>query len=89
MRRRRRYAELLRVESADPLAAVANLFDVAMVFAVALLVAFAAHAAPRAPVDPDDAMETLVETGRPAQGDGQRIGVAWRLPDGRVVCVPE
>ena len=41
MSRRHRYDAFREEEDADPLASLVNLFDVAMVFAVALMVAFA------------------------------------------------
>ena len=41
MKRRFRYLPLRRGDDADPMANLVNLFDVAMVFAVALMVAFA------------------------------------------------
>ena len=41
MSRRHRYDAFREEEEADPLASLVNLFDVAMVFAVALMVAFA------------------------------------------------
>lgn len=41
MSRRHRYEAFREEEDADPLAGLINLFDVAMVFAVALMVAFA------------------------------------------------
>lgn len=43
MRKRRRVANLLYEEDSDPLSVVVNLFDVAMVFAVALMVAMVMH----------------------------------------------
>ncbi len=89
MRRRRRYATLLQAEADDPLGSVANLFDVAMVFAVALMVASAAAHAPRDRVDPTDAVERFLETGRRSVGEGHRLGMAYRLNDGRIVYVPE
>ena len=41
MRMRRRYASFTGPEESDPMANLVNLFDAAMVFAVALMVAFA------------------------------------------------
>lgn len=43
MRRRRRHNSFSAEEDTDPLSVVVNLFDVAMVFAVALMVAMVMH----------------------------------------------
>ena len=43
MRRRRRNGNVMTDDDADPLSVVVNLFDVAMVFAVALMVAMVMH----------------------------------------------
>lgn len=43
MRRQRRGSNLLKGDDSDPLSVVVNLFDVAMVFAVALMVAMVMH----------------------------------------------
>ncbi len=93
---------------ANPLAGMANLFDVAMVFAVALMVALVSYLRVPAllqqkdftvitnPGRPD--MEIVVKEGEEIKhyeateetgvGQGQLLGQAYRLPDGRVVYVP-
>ncbi|MFV0470476.1 MAG: DUF2149 domain-containing protein [Paludibacteraceae bacterium] len=43
MRRNKRYNKFRQEEDADPLSVVVNLFDVAMVFAVALMVSMVMH----------------------------------------------
>lgn len=43
MRRKRRGSSLLQGDDGDPLSVVVNLFDVAMVFAVSLMVAMVMH----------------------------------------------
>ncbi len=43
MRRRRRTLNAFKADEGDPLSVVVNLFDVAMVFAVALMVAMVMH----------------------------------------------
>lgn len=43
MGRKRRVSKFSREEDADPLSVIVNLFDVAMVFAVALMVAMVMH----------------------------------------------
>ena len=85
-----------------------NLFDVAMVFAVALIVALAAFwqspllfenqdfTAVVNPGKPD--MELVVKEGKELKryqasteqgsGEGELLGRAYRLPDGKVVYVP-
>ncbi len=94
----------------DPLGGVANLFDVAMVFAVALILA--AFTALRVP-ELLSASEDMLIVKNPGQADmeiirkegvklehyqatademggqGQRMGVCYRLANGEVVYVPE
>ena len=92
----------------NPLASMANLFDVAMVFAVALMVALVSYL--RVPAllqhknytvitNPGQAdMEIIVKEGEEIKhyeasdevgaGQGELLGKAYRLPDGRVVYVP-
>lgn len=43
MRNRRRHGKFFKDEDTDPLSVIVNLFDVAMVFAVALMVAMVMH----------------------------------------------
>jgi hypothetical protein len=98
----------LSEEEVDPLASMANLFDVAMVFAVALMVALVSFLRVPAllqdkdytvitnPGQPD--MEIVVKEGQEIKhyeasqeigaGQGELLGKAYRLPDGRVVYVP-
>jgi len=89
---------------------VANLFDVAMVFAVGLLVALISAYSLLDMLDPttevtilkkrgNGQLEMVIKkgreikverlTGRQLQGEGVRLGVAYRLRDGRVIYVPE
>lgn len=96
------------VEDDDPLAGMANLFDVAMVFAVALMVALVSYLQVPSllkdndytiitnPGSPD--MEIVVKQGEEIKhyeasesqgaGQGELLGQAYRLPDGRVIYVP-
>lgn len=92
------------------MSSVANLFDVAMVFAVALLLAMvSAMKAPeiffsddtvtlvKNPGQPD--MEILKREGTELKhykmseasgsGEGQRLGICYRLESGEVIYVPE
>ena len=92
-------------EDHDPMASVANLFDIALVFIVALLFALMARFGqdilrkPSAKVDDAGKMEILTKQGKKirrlkqsnekAEGRGVRLGTAYRLEDGTVVYVPE
>jgi len=108
--RQPRYNRLLQEGEDDPLSAVTNLFDVAMVFAVALILAmFTALSVPELLSSPADItivknagkpdMEIVMKKGvkidryrmtpQSMGGSGQRLGVAYRLPNGDVVYVPE
>ena len=95
-------------ETADPMSSLANLFDTAMVFAVAFLVALISflqipgmlqnkdYTVITNPGQPD--MEIIVKEGEEIKhyeateetgaGQGELLGQAYRLPDGRVVYVP-
>lgn len=89
---------------------VANLFDVAMVFAVALILAmFTALSVPELLTSEDEItivrsagrpdMEIIIKKGVEIEryrmtdeyigGNGRRLGVAYLLPNGEVVYVPE
>ncbi|HID76988.1 MAG TPA: DUF2149 domain-containing protein [Planctomycetaceae bacterium] len=92
----------------NPLAGMANLFDVAMVFAVALMVALVSYLQLPALLQGEDYtvitnpgrpdMEIIVKEGKEIKhyeatneigvGQGELLGKAYRLPDGRVVYVP-
>ena len=94
----------------DPMSGVANLFDVAMVFAVGLMVAmvsayhlhelFSADELTmiKNPNQPGK-MEIITKKGKEikvqkmtkemAQGQGMRLGTAYRLKNGKVVYIPE
>jgi len=97
-------------EDEDPLAGVANLFDVSVAFIVALLIALATLFSSVEMLNPDSSA-TLVKTNadgsmeiisktretitvqkvtdRRLSGQGTRLGVAYELPGGQVVYVPE
>ncbi|BBO92487.1 DUF2149 domain-containing protein [Desulfosarcina ovata] len=107
-RRNRRPASAIHQE--DPMSAAANLFDVAMVFAVGLMVAMVSayhlHELFTAdeltmiknPNQPGK-MEIITKKGKEikvqkltkemAQGQGTRLGTAYRLKTGKVVYIPE
>ncbi|MDR1959053.1 MAG: DUF2149 domain-containing protein [Planctomycetaceae bacterium] len=107
-RRKRRVFLDNHEETADPMSGLANLFDVAMVFAVAFMVALVSflqipgmlqnkdYTVITNPGKPD--MEIIVKEGEEIKhyeatdetgaGQGELLGKAYRLPDGRVVYVP-
>lgn len=94
----------------DPLAGIANLFDISLAFIVAMVVALYSMMGAPSLLDPDsnwtmtrtdaqgrmeivrkDGKQIRVEkvSDRKLSGNGDRLGVAYRLPDGKVVYVPE
>lgn len=94
----------------DPLAGIANLFDVSVAFIVALLIALFTLLSSAELLDPDsnvtlvkqnsDGTMDIIEkrreqirvrrvTADTMSGEGTRLGVAYRLPGGQVVYVPE
>ncbi|MEE2963474.1 MAG: DUF2149 domain-containing protein [Acidobacteriota bacterium] len=94
----------------DPLAGVANLFDVAVVFIVGLMIALFSVYRIGDLVDPnsdvtlvktnaDGIQEIIVKegteitayelTGDTMEGDGERLGTAYRLADGQIIYVPD
>jgi hypothetical protein len=95
----------------DPLAGIANLFDVSVVFIVGLMVTLFSVYRMGDLVNPDTEV-TMVKTNAQGEqeiitkkgteieayritpeslsgGDGERLGIAYRLPDGQVIYVPE
>ncbi len=108
----RRNSKLRRADDGDPLSVVVNLFDVAMVFAVALMVAMVLHMnMAEIFTDQDftivknpgkDNMEIIMKEGKqinrytPSEDQsssegqkGKRVGVAYELPSGEIIYVPE
>lgn len=86
-RRRRRGGD----DDVDPIAFVPNLFDAVLVLTVAALVALTSmRAHGTAAASPDGPpLEGFVDSGIPRAGQGERLGVAYRLADGRLIYVPE
>ena len=108
-------AEFLRLRTVeepddDPLASVANLFDVSVVFIVGLMISLISVYRMTDLLDPDTdvtMVKTTADGGREiivkrgpaiearrmtdtmATGDGERLGVAYRLATGEVIYVPE
>ncbi|MGB3966299.1 MAG: DUF2149 domain-containing protein [Planctomycetota bacterium] len=67
-----------------------NLFDAILVLTVACLVTLTATRAKAAAVPRDSQrLEGFVDTGVRQAGQGERLGVAYRLADGRLIYVPE
>ncbi|WP_292466754.1 DUF2149 domain-containing protein [Methanolobus sp.] len=112
--KKRRYRRTGLIDNEDeqnPLTGVANLFDIAMVFSVALLVALVmSYQLPELLSPTDDIvlvknpgekdMKIIIkEEGQPIEvlnmtdqiggGQGEALGTAYKLADGRVVYVPE
>lgn len=89
LRRRRRWEESAED---DPAAGLLNLFDLWMVFAIALLLSMLGAVKGSLSPVPDDARrveERLRPTGAELEGEGQRLGIAYRLKSGEVVYVPD
>lgn len=94
----------------DPLDGVANLFDVAIVFAVGLMFALVSAYRLMDLMDPnadvtvtkqtaDGRLEVITKKGREVKiqkvtekslsGEGNRLGTAYQLKDGRIIYVPD
>src|SRR5262245_46748770 len=94
----------------DPLAGVANLFDMSVVFIVGLMITLFSVYRMSDLVDPNSEVtmvktnaqgekEIIVKkgtkitaykvTGKTAQGDGEKLGTAYRLANGQIIYVPE
>lgn len=87
---RARRGTLRDADDVDPIAFVPNLFDAILVLTVALLVALSAsHAKAKRAVPDGERLEGFVDTGIERAGQGERLGVAYRLADGRLIYVPE
>lgn len=94
----------------DPLAGIANLFDVSVVFIVGLMISLFSVYRMTDFMNPDTEVtmvkttadgerEIIVKRGptiearritaKSASGDGERLGVAYRLTSGEIIYVPE
>ena len=96
-------------EGNDPLAAVANLFDLGFVLAISFMVSLIVALNSLSLTDPEakvtitterkDGLQIMVKEGNKTtirrmtknlgSGDGERLGVAYKLEDGTVIYVPE
>ena len=70
---------LKKEEDSDPMSVVSNLFDVAMVFAVALMVALVSRYNMTEVFSQEDF--TMVK--------GKKVGIAYELENGEIIYVPE
>jgi hypothetical protein len=94
----------------DPLAGVANLFDVSVVFIVGLMITLftvfrmgdlleATSEVTMVKTDAQGGREIIVKkgttitaykvTGKTMEGQGERLGTAYRLTNGQIIYVPE
>lgn len=86
----------------DPLAGLVNLFDLWMVFSIALLLALVAASklpelsksaqnshADELPANESSKLEQYRVSNEKLTGEGQRLGTAYRLKNGEVVYVPD
>ena len=94
----------------DPLAGVANLFDVSVVFIVGLMISLFSIYRMGDLLDPETEVtmvktnaqgesEVIIKKGteidayrvtsEQAQGDGERLGTAYRLSNGQIIYVPD
>lgn len=94
----------------DPLAGIANLFDVSVVFIVGLMITLfsvyrigdlvdASSEVTMVKTNAKGEREIIVKkgtkieayrvSGQTAEGDGERLGTAYRLADGQIIYVPE
>lgn len=88
----------------DPMGTVANLFDVAMVFAVALMVALVSRFNMTEIFSKEDYtmvknpgqenMEIITKEGKEIKREssgkrGKKVGVAYELENGKIIYVPE
>ena len=80
-------------DSDDPAAGLVNLFDLWMVFAVAVLLTTIGVSGARLQEWDGDSLpledEPLEASGRSLEGEGTRLGIAYRLTSGEIVYVPE
>ena len=86
---------LRKEEDSDPISVVSNLFDIAMVFAVALMVALVSRYNMTEVFSQEDYtmvknpgkenMEIITKEGK----RGKKVGIAYELDNGEIIYVPE
>ena len=96
---------LRKEEDSDPMSVVSNLFDVAMVFAVALMVALVSRYNMTEMFSQEDFtmvknpgkenMEIITKEGQkinkytPSENQDAKVGIAYELDNGEIIYVPE
>jgi len=88
--KQRKWDDAQHVE--DPAAGLLNLFDVWIAFAAALLLAslgYSQGSRAEAIAKQRQPLPHYRESPQQAGGDGERLGVAYRLKSGEVIYVPE
>ncbi|MFO0755264.1 MAG: DUF2149 domain-containing protein [Byssovorax sp.] len=100
-KKRRKSAHHGVFEDDDPLSGMVNMFDLAIVFAVGLIVAlvvatrggkvaFGPDAKPSELTIPEgEKLKKYKVSNDKGKGPGSRIGTAYRLPNGEIIYVPE
>ena len=79
---------LRKEEDSDPISVVSNLFDIAMVFAVALMVALVSRYNMTEVFSQED--YTPSEDQDKKEGKrGKKVGIAYELDNGEIIYVPE
>ncbi|KAF5430693.1 hypothetical protein C5S36_12420 [Candidatus Methanophagaceae archaeon] len=106
---KKRHRALLQEDGDEPMTGVANLFDVAMVFAVALLVALVVSYNMPELLNPtvdmtvvtieNQNMKVIIKEGEKikvmnvteqiSEGQGAKVGTAYKLENGEIIYVPE
>ena len=89
-------------DEVDPLAGVANLFDLGLVFALGLMIASAERLAATGSLADSESRQGVAPpetefaelprfrvSEESLEGSGERLGVAYRLANGEVVYVPQ
>ena len=100
---RRRQIRLGHDEDDDPMSVVSNLFDAAMVFAVALMVALVTHYKMTEMFSTEDfTVEIISKKGKQIErytpsknqdakssNKGKRVGTAYQLENGEIIYIPD
>ena len=105
-----RFKKILDYELDDPLSGLANLFDLGMVFAVALMLALVTYYNIPELLKEDSEVIVIKNPGKPNMelikkkgiklekyrisnktlaGEGQRLGVTYKLKNGEIIYVPD
>jgi hypothetical protein len=108
--KKRRFNNIKKIESEDPLSGVANLFDIGLVFIVSLLLSFMTvyhltdFFSDRSEItitkkNAKGELEIIRKkgkeikaykvTGKIGEGEGEKLGTAYRLKNGKIIYIPE